>query len=112
MHKSFSSPSSFPSSKNLVIKASTIAALFLSLAASLPAHAQESMGQMIDDTGLVITSNTDGSLKEFQIQNHDLSAIKITQPATFAVGPVLREAANASLSAKYPTGSLIARQGS
>jgi hypothetical protein len=54
-------------------------AFVLTVAASQPAQADTPMAQMIDDTGLVITSNADGSLREFKLNQADLVSLKIFQ---------------------------------
>ncbi|MBS2010385.1 MAG: hypothetical protein JST01_25265 [Cyanobacteria bacterium SZAS TMP-1] len=54
-------------------------ALLLTVATSQPAHAEQAVGQMIDDSGLVISSYEDGSVREFQISELDLGSLRLFQ---------------------------------
>jgi hypothetical protein len=65
-------------------------ALFGVLASCQCAHADELSGKMVDDSGLVITSNADGSsLKEFYMGADEKVAITVLQLKTLALGPIL-----------------------
>ena len=68
-----------PSLKSIVTTASTTLALALCLASSQPAQAEEAVGQMIDDSGLVISSYADGSVREYKLKVGDLASLRIFQ---------------------------------
>ena len=70
--------------------ASTAIALFGVLATCQCAQADELRGLMVDDSGLVITSNVDGSLKEFYLGADDKPTIRVLQQKKLATGPILR----------------------
>jgi hypothetical protein len=68
-----------PSLKSIVTTASTTLTLALCLAAGQPAQAEEAVGQMIDDSGLVISSYADGSIREYKLKAGDLACLRIFQ---------------------------------
>jgi hypothetical protein len=86
--------------KSLIASASAVLVLLLGLAAGQPAQADEAAAQMIDDSGLVISSNADGSLKEFHLSQEQLSALRIFQPSLLVGCSVLKQAADT----QHPSG--------
>jgi hypothetical protein len=78
--------------KAFIAASSTAFALLLSLAASQPVHAAEAVGQMIDDSGLVICTYVDGSVKEFTPSESKLKTFNQTSLNTLHQGTVLSSA--------------------
>jgi len=73
----------------------TLAALLTVTAVSAvqPVLADEPVGQMIDDTGLVISSYTDGNVKEFQLPESVMVTLKILNTSSQRTASILDTAA-------------------
>jgi len=75
----------------------TLAALLSLTAAAQPVLAAEPVGQMIDDTGLVISSYNDGSVKEFRLVEPVMITLKILTNSS-KTATILETAAKSTVS--------------
>jgi hypothetical protein len=80
------------SAKSLIAVCATVLALILSLAAGQPAQAEEPIGQMIDDSGLVISSFADGSIREVSLDKPNLLCLDTFQHHTNLQSTVINDA--------------------
>jgi len=83
--------------KNALLTLAAILALSATSAAQ-PVQAAEPIGQMIDDSGLVISSYTDGSVKEFQVPGSIIATLKILSTSSQRTATILDTAAKSTVS--------------
>jgi len=83
--------------KNALLTLAAILAVTV-VSAAQPVQAAEPVGQMIDDSGLVISSYTDGSVKEFQLPESIIATLKILNTSSQRTATILDTAAKSTVS--------------